>query len=116
MPSKFIPKSQNKMRFKKGDNVIIIAGKDKGKKGLIKAVMPKTRKITVEGINIVKKRIKPSMQNPYPQVLEVERPIDSSNIAHIDPKVGTPTRVGYKIVDGIKVRFAKKSGEIIGQV
>ncbi len=108
--------SNNKMRFKSGDKVIVITGKHKGKIGNIKSVMPKIRKVTVDGVNLVKKKLKPSMQNPYPQAMDVEKPIDSSNISHIDPKSGVATKVGYKTVDGIKVRFSRKSGELIDNV
>ena len=108
--------NSNKMRFKTGDAVIVIAGKDKGKRGNITVVMPQTRKVIIAGVNVVKKRIKPSMQNPYPQLIDVELPIDSSNVAHVDPKSAIPTKVGYKVVDGNKVRFAQKSGELIDQL
>ena len=67
----------------------------------------------VEGVNIVKKHAKPSQDNPQGGIIEYEAPIHASNVMTIDPKTGEPTRVGYKIVDGKKVRIAKKSGEVL---
>jgi len=102
-----------KMRFKKGDKVIITTGKDKGTIGTIQKVFPATRKLTVEGVNTTQKRLKPNMQNPYPQTITVERPIDSSNVSHLDPKANIATKIGYRFENGKKVRFAKKSQELI---
>ncbi len=99
------------MHVKKGDKVQVIAGKDKGKQGVILAAFPKQDKVLVEGINIVKKHAKPSQTNPQGGIINKEAPIHVSNVMPLDPKTGVPTRVGHKMVDGKKVRVAKKSGE-----
>ncbi|AXI38662.1 50S ribosomal protein L24 [Bacillaceae bacterium ZC4] len=101
------------MHVKKGDKVMVIAGKDKGKQGVILAAYPKKNRVLVEGVNIVKKHAKPSQDNTQGGIISKEAPIHVSNVMPLDPKTGEPTRVGYKIVDGKKVRVAKKSGEIL---
>lgn len=101
------------MKFKKGDLVLVIAGKDKGKRGHIIKAMPATMKILVEGVNVMSKRVRPSADNPTPSTMKIEFPIDVSNVSHIDPRTGLKTRVGYKFIDGQKVRISKKTGEII---
>jgi len=101
------------MHVKKGDKVQVISGKDKGKQGVILAAFPKKNRVIVEGVNIVKKHAKPSQANPQGGIIEKEAPIHVSKVMPLDPKTGTPTRIGYKIVDGKKVRYAKKSGEIL---
>ncbi|MBA2873129.1 large subunit ribosomal protein L24 [Anoxybacillus calidus] len=101
------------MHVKKGDKVQVISGKDKGKQGVVLAAYPKKNRVLVEGVNIVKKHVKPSQLNPQGGIISKEAPIHVSNVMPLDPKTGTPTRVGYKIVDGKKVRYAKKSGEIL---
>jgi len=101
------------MRLKTGDNVVIITGKDKGKQGKIVAAKPTENKVIVEGLNMVKKHVRQSEQNPDGGVIEIEAPIKVSNIMLVDPKTGERTRVGYKMVDGKKVRYAKKSGEVL---
>lgn len=102
------------MHVKKGDTVIVITGKDKGKKGRVLAAYPKKERVLVEGINLVKKHARPSQANPQGGILTQEAPIHVSNVALIDPKSGKPTRIGYKVLEnGKKVRVAKKSGEII---
>jgi large subunit ribosomal protein L24 len=109
--------SLNKMKLRKGDSVVVLTGKDKGKKGQITKVIPTERKVLVGGINVVKKHTKPSKMNPNGGIVSMEKPIASSNVAILDPKTDQPTRVGYKVLaDGKKVRFAKKSGEIIDNV
>ncbi len=106
--------TQPKVRIKKGDRVVVIAGKDRDKKGKVLAVYPRENRLVVEGVNIVKRHTKPSMSAPDGGILEREAPIHVSNVAHVDPKTGGPTRVGYRVLaDGTKVRFAKKSGEVI---
>lgn len=101
----------NKLHVKKGDKVTVITGKDKGKQGVILEAFPKKNRVLVEGVNIVKKHSKPSQLNPQGGINSQEAPIHISNVMVIDPKTGEPTRVGYKTVDGTKVRYAKKSGE-----
>ncbi|MGI4752143.1 MAG: 50S ribosomal protein L24 [Janthinobacterium lividum] len=104
-----------KLKVKKGDEVIVITGKYKGKKGKILKVFPEQNKIVVLGINLVKKHTKPT-QVSEGGIITKELPIDISNVAHVDPKTGNPTKVVFKFLeDGSKVRIAKKSGEIIGK-
>ncbi|KWW21584.1 MULTISPECIES: 50S ribosomal protein L24 [Peribacillus] len=99
------------MHVKKGDKVVVISGKDKGKQGTILAAYPKQNRVLVEGINIVKKHSKPSQLNPQGGIISREAAIHVSNVMPLDPKSGKPTRVGYKIENGKKVRVAKISGE-----
>ncbi|MEW9502727.1 50S ribosomal protein L24 [Jeotgalibacillus marinus] len=99
------------MHVKKGDKVMVISGKDKGKTGTILASFPKKDRVLVEGVNIVKKHSKPSQMNPQGGIMNMEAAVHVSNVMLIDPKTNEPTRVGYKVEDGKKVRIAKKSGE-----
>lgn len=101
------------MHVKKGDKVMVISGKDKGKQGEILASYPKKDRVLVEGVNVVKKHSKPSQANPQGGIVSKEAPIHVSNVMPLDPKSGEPTRVGFKVVDGKKVRVATKSGEIL---
>lgn len=101
------------MHVKKGDKVKVLSGKDKGKEGVILQAYPKKDRILVEGVNVVKKHQKPSQDNPQGGILEQEAPIHVSNVLPIDPKSNEPTRVGYEVRDGKKVRIAKKSGEAL---
>ncbi|WP_099156786.1 50S ribosomal protein L24 [Virgibacillus ndiopensis] len=101
------------MHVKKGDKVKVISGKDRGKQGTILEAYPKKDRVLVEGINMIKKHAKPSQDNPQGGILNQEAPIHVSNVMPIDPKSGEPTRVGYEVRDGKKVRIAKKSGEAI---
>lgn len=101
------------MHVKTGDKVKIITGKDKGKEGVVLTTLPKKDRVIVEGINIVKKHRKASQTNVTGGILEEEASVHVSNVMLIDPKTGEPTKVGYKVEDGKKVRFAKKTGEII---
>ena len=99
------------MKIVKGDKVVVIAGKDKGKQGIVQAVYPKVNKVVVEGVNVHKRHKKPTQQNPEGSVVEMYVPIDASNVAIVDPKTKKATRVGYAVdKDGKKVRIAKKSG------
>ena len=98
------------MDLRKGDKVIVIAGKDKGKTGEIQKVDPKTNSVVVEGVNLRKKHKKPTQNNPEGSIVEIYAPIDASNVMIVDPKTKKPTRIGHKIVKGKKVRVAKKSG------
>jgi len=100
-------------KIKKGDKVVVITGKDKGKKGAVLAVFPKENRALVQGVNIVKRHTKPS-QTTTGGIISREARIDLSNLAIEDPKTGKPTRVGFKTLDdGRKVRVAKASGEMI---
>ncbi len=102
------------MKFKKGDLVLIICGKDKGKQGHILKAMPRTMQVVVEGVNFTTKRMRATMDNPAPSTARMEFPIHASNVSHIDPRTGLRTRIGYKFTqEGKKVRFSKKTGEII---
>ncbi len=100
------------MKIHKGDKVKVIAGKDKGAEGIVEKVYLKSGKIVVEGINQVTKHVKPK-GNDAGEIVQQTKPIDVSNVMLIDPKSGKTTRVGYKIIDGKKYRFAKVSGEVI---
>ncbi|SKC38459.1 large subunit ribosomal protein L24 [[Eubacterium] yurii] len=101
------------MRIKSGDTVIVIAGKDKGKKGKVLEAYPKKDRVLVEGINIATKSEKPSKTNPQGGIVKKEMPIHVSNVMYYDAKSGKGTRIKYEIQDGKKVRVAKKSGEQI---
>lgn len=100
-------------RIRKGDRVIVIAGRDRGKVGEVLKVLPKENRVIVRGVMLVKKHKKPSLRDPGGIVVQ-EAPIHVSNVAHIDPRDGRPTRIGFRILeDGRKVRYAKRSGELI---
>ena len=104
----------SKLHIKKDDNVIVIAGSDKGKTGKVLKVLVKENRAIVEGVNMVSKSTKPSAKNPQGGIVKQEAPIHISNISLIDPKSGKPTRISVKKTDdGKKVRIAKKSGEEI---
>lgn len=107
---KFVPDS---IHVKTGDMVYVISGKDKGKTGKVLKVFPKRGKIVVENINMVTKHTKPSQINPQGGVVQVPAPMFSSKVMLFDEKAGKPTRVGYKFVDGKKVRYSKVSGETL---
>ena len=101
------------MRIQKGDKVKVITGSFKGTVGNVIKVSPKKEKIMIEGVNLVKKHIKPSDVNPDGGIIETEAWIHVSNVQVYDPKAKEATRVGYKIIDGKKARFYKKSGQLI---
>ena len=101
------------MKLKTGDKVIVIAGRDKGKTGVIQKVIPELNRVVVEGVNVRKKHQKPTQANPEGSIVEVYAPIDASNVMLEDPKTKKPTRIGHKIVKGKKVRVAKKSGTVL---
>ena len=101
-----------KLKIKKGDKVMVIAGSYKGTSGEVLEVLPAKNKAIVEDVNIVKRHQK-ATQTQDAGIYEKAAPIHISNLMLIDPKTGTPTRVGRKIVDGKSVRYSKKSGEII---
>ncbi|MBV8121780.1 MAG: 50S ribosomal protein L24 [Alphaproteobacteria bacterium] len=101
------------MKIKKGDNVVVISGRDKGRTGEVLRTFPGDQRVIVQGVNIAKRHTKPRMGEPG-GIIEKELPLHISNLAHIDPASGKPTRIGYKILgDGRKVRFARRSGEVI---
>lgn len=99
------------MKIKKGDSVVVIAGKDKGKVGSVTKTLPETDQVIIEGVNIATKHQKNRRVRSQGQIIEVERPLHVSNVAiAID---GKPTRVGYRMTDGKKERFAKKTGKAV---
>jgi len=102
-----------KMKLKKKDRVIVIAGKDKGKVGEITAVLPKENRVVVAGINMIARHTKPSQANAQGGIVRREASIHASNVAHLDPKDNKPVRVGFKMIKDQKVRVAKRSGEEI---
>ena len=103
----------DKFKIKKGDKVVVITGRDKGKQGEVLQVLRAADRVLVQGVNVVKRHTAPSQLSPG-GIVEKEAPIHISNVAHIDPKSKKPTRVGYKIdKDGRKTRIAKRSGEAI---
>lgn len=118
------------MYLKKNDKVIVISGVDKGKKGTVTRVLPKTNRVVIEGIDasnkmaVNKRHLRPSQANPDGGIVERVRPISASNVMLLDPKQNVPTRVGYKVVTAKgkgknatettkKVRYAKKSGQVL---
>ncbi|SEM76079.1 LSU ribosomal protein L24P [Ligilactobacillus sp. WC1T17] len=101
------------MFIKTNDKVKVIAGKDKGKEGVVVRVFPGKDRVVVKGVNLVKKHQKPSNANPNGGIVEEEAPIHVSNVMLIDPSTNEATRVSFKVVDGKKVRVSKKSGNTI---
>ncbi len=102
-----------KLKIRKGDRVVVTSGRDRGKTGEVLKVIPKDNRAIVQDVNMFKRHQRPTQTDPG-GIVEKEASIDISNLAHIDPKDQKPTRVGYKVLeDGRKVRFAKRSGEII---
>lgn len=105
-----------RVKFKKGDQVIVRTGRDRGKKGEILKVLPKENRAVVQGVNVVKRHQRQT-QTAQGGIINKELPIHLSNLAHVDPKSGEPTRIGYRMEgegeEQRKVRFAKKSGELI---
>ena len=104
-----------KLRVKKGDTVYVNAGNDKGKTGKVLEVIREKDRVVVEGINMVSKHTKPNAKQPQGGIIRQEAPVHISNVQLVDPAASNPapTRVGYKFVDGKKIRYAKKSGEEI---
>ena len=102
-----------KFKIKKGDRVVVTTGRDRGKQGEVLRVLRTHDRLIVQGINLVKRHQRPSAQHPG-GIIEKEATIHISNVAHVDPSNSQPTRVGYRFLeDGRKVRFARRSGEII---
>tara|TARA_R110000850_G_scaffold16697_1_gene51757 strand:- start:93446 stop:93760 length:315 start_codon:yes stop_codon:yes gene_type:complete len=102
-----------KLKIKSGDNVVVIAGDHKGSEGKVMRVYSEKNKAIVEGVNTVSKHEKPSTKNPQGGIVKKEAPIHISNLALIDPKSKKATRVGFKMEGDKKVRFSKKSNEVI---
>jgi large subunit ribosomal protein L24 len=100
-------------KIKKGDRVIVLAGKDKGRQGQVLKVLPKDERVVVAGINMVKRHTRPTQADPQGGIKNKEAALHISNVAFVDPKSGEPTRVGFRVENGKKVRVAKKSGEVI---
>lgn len=102
------------MRIKKGDNVLVIAGKDNGKKGKVLRVLPREGRLVVEGVNRVKKHQKPTRALPQGGINRIESPLNMSNVMLVCDRCNKPTRVGVKILsNNEKVRYCKKCGEVI---
>ncbi len=103
-----------KMHVRKGDQVVVISGNQKGKSGRILEVDRKKERALVEGVNLISVHTKPNAQYPEGGIIKKEGPIHVSNLLHVDPKDGKPCRIGYKVEDnGTKVRISKRSGEVI---
>ena len=100
-------------KIKKGDSVVVLSGKDKGRTGTVQKVMPKDGKVVVEGVNVAARHRKPNQANPQGGIDRFEAPMHLSKVALADPKTGKPTRVRFETKDGKKVRVAVKSGETI---
>ncbi len=106
-------RAQHTIRIRKGDEVIVISGRDTGKKGSVLKVDPKRARVLVQGVNMVKRHTRPSTAGPG-GVIEKEALLHVSNVALIDPKLDLPTRIGMRVLEnGRKVRYAKRSGEVI---
>jgi len=102
-----------KFKIKKGDKVVVITGSDRGKTGEVLRVLRSEMRVLVQGVNMMKRHTRQSPGEPG-GIIEKEAPVHISNVAHVDPRDDKPTRVGWKVVDGErKVRFARRSGEVI---
>ncbi len=99
-------------KIKKGDRVVLLAGKDKGREGAVVKVMPKDERVVVEGLNMVQRHTRPSQSDPQGGIKHKEASVHVSNVAVVD-SAGKPTRVGFRVENGKKVRFAKTTGEVI---
>ena len=100
-------------KIKKGDRVVVLTGKDKGRQGQVLRVTPKDSRVLVAGVNMVKRHTRPTQADPNGGIKNKEASLHISNVAFVDPKSGEPTRVGFRIDGDKKVRVAKKSGEVI---
>ena len=101
-------------KIKKDDEVIVLTGRDKGKRGKVVRVITGDNRVIVQGVNMVKRHQRADQTNPQGGIVEKEATIHVSNVSHVDPKTGVATRIGVKVLeDGRKVRFAKRSGEVI---
>ncbi|MSP82785.1 MAG: 50S ribosomal protein L24 [Alphaproteobacteria bacterium] len=103
-----------KFKIKKGDRVVVVTGRDRGRQGEVLRVLRAESRVLVQGVNMVKRHTKPNARTGGGGIVEKEAPIHISNVACIDPQSSRPTRVGYRFLeDGRKVRFAKRSGEVL---
>ena len=100
-------------KLRKGDKVVVLAGKDKGVQGEVVKSMPKDGKVLVQGVNMIARHTKPSQADPEGGIKRREAPIHVSNVAIVDPKTGKAARVGFEVRDGKKVRVLKGSGEVL---
>ena len=100
-------------RIRKNDTVQIMAGKDKGKTGEVLQVFPKEDRLTVRGMNMVKRHVKPTQQQQQGGIVEKEASLHISNVMPLDPEDGRPTRIGFRIVEGKKVRFSKRTDKVL---
>lgn len=105
--------SLNKLHVKKGDTVVVLSGKDKGKQGKIIQALPKKAQVVVEEINKVKRHTKPSLKAPQGGIIAKEMPLDVCKVMVVCPACSKPTRIGHKTVDGKNVRVCKKCGEVV---
>ena|SRR3990167_151446 len=104
------------IRVKKGDQVLILAGKDRAKRGAISEVMPGKRKVAVEGVNVLKRHLKPRGPGKPAGIVEFNAPLDLSNVMVVCPKCDQPTRIGMRVLaDGSKMRACKKCGEVMDE-
>ena len=102
-----------KLKIKKGDSVVVISGRDKGRTGEVLRAFPAENRLIVQGVHVARRHTKPRLGDPG-GIVDKELTIHVSNVAHIDPQTNKPTRIGYrKLNDGRKVRFARRSGEVI---
>lgn len=103
-----------KIRLKKGDNVVVLAGKEKGKTGKVVSTHPTTNKVTVENINVVKRAVKPTQANPQGGIIEKTKPVPVSNVAIVEPTSKKPSKIGYSFdKSGNKIRIYKRTGKEI---
>jgi large subunit ribosomal protein L24 len=100
-------------KIKKGDRVVVLTGREKGREGQVLQVLPKENRVLVAGLNMVKRHTRPTQADPQGGIKNKEATLHISNVAYIDPKSGGPTRVGFRVDGDKKVRVAKKSGEVI---
>lgn len=101
------------MKIKKGDKVMVMVGKDKGKEGVVEKTYVNSKKILIAGVNLYKRHMRKSQDLPQGGIIELPRALHISKIAALDPKTKKPTKIGYKMEDGKKVRFAKNSGTVL---
>ncbi len=104
---------KNKLHVKKGDTVVVLAGKDKGKQGEVRRALPQDNRVVVEKVNMVKKAMRPTQANPQGGISTLEAPLHASNVMLVCPSCNKPTRIGHRVVEGKKVRVCKKCGKDI---